>query len=86
MVKPLERGNMRLTENNIAYINEFHFKGGKITISVMLKDYSISNARFYECYYDLIDLPKSVLSFMNKHNKSLVNTDIISQVMQYQYR
>ena len=77
---------MRLSTNNIAHINEFRFKGGKISLSVMLKDYNICNARFYECYHDYIDIPLCVLKFMETHKKEEVKVDTINQVTQYQYK
>ena len=81
-----KRKNMRLTENNIAYINEIHLKGGKIHVFVMMKNYAMGDSRFYECDYDLVNLPKAVLKFMFSHQKALVETDKELQRTEYQYK
>jgi hypothetical protein len=77
---------MKLTVNNIAYINEIHSKGGNITVWVMMKNHCISDARLYECKHDLIGIPATVLKFMDTHKKVLVLTDEKLQQTRYTYK
>lgn len=76
---------MKLTSDNIAYVNEFIFDNGEITIAVMLKDLCISNARYYRVRkFD--ELPNSVRTFMLKHEGNLVEEDKINNVQRIHYK
>lgn len=77
---------MRLTANNIAYINETHHKGGKITIAVVMKSHAMSDTRFYECHHDLIGLPNAVMKYISTHKLEMIETDEKLQIVKYQYK
>ena len=74
---------MRLTVNNIAYINEVHLKDGRIHVFVMLKNYALGDSKYYECTNNL---PKTVLKFMATHEKTLLSKSEKLDNVKYQYQ